>query len=78
PAASWSAITSSSDGGTLAAAINNSSGGGIYISTASSQSSSTTGTNGYISGVQGSAVELQCIGGNQWMPVSSAGTIWAH
>jgi hypothetical protein len=36
------------------------------------------GTNGYITGGQGTAVELQYIGNNQFMPVSSAGTIWAH
>jgi photosystem II stability/assembly factor-like uncharacterized protein len=71
----WSCIASSADGTKLAATIL---GGGIYHSQTSLQSSTTTGTNGYISGVQGSAVELQYTGLNQWMPVSSTGTIWAH
>ena len=72
----WYSVTSSSDGSKLAATVY---GGGIYTLQASSQTTSTTtGTNGYISGVQGSALELQYIGNNQWMPVSSAGTIWAY
>lgn len=71
----WDAIASSADGGRLAATVHS---GGIYISQAALQSATTTGTNGYISGSQGSAVELQYIGGGEFMPVSSAGTIWAH
>ena len=71
----WSCITSSADGGKLAGTIL---GGGIYYSQTSPQTSTTTGTNGYISGIQGSAVELQYIGGGKFMPVSSAGIIWAH
>ena len=71
----WSCIASSSDGSKLAATVY---GGGIYHSQASPQTATTTGTNGYISGIQGSAVELQYIGNNQFMPVSSAGTIWAR
>jgi hypothetical protein len=70
----WYSITSSADGAKLAAAVL---GGGIYLSQAALQSASTTGTNGYISGAQGSAVELQYIGNGQFLPVSSAGTIWA-
>jgi hypothetical protein len=70
----WYSIASSADGSKLAATIY---GGGIYTSQTALQSTSTTGTNGYISGVQGSAVELQYIGNGQFMPVSSAGTIWA-
>jgi hypothetical protein len=76
PVNNWYSIVSSSDGGGLAAGID---GGGIYTSQSSSQITTTTvGTNGYITGGQGSAVELQYIGNNQFMPVSSAGTIWAH
>ncbi|HUZ05959.1 MAG TPA: hypothetical protein VMV89_00570, partial [Candidatus Paceibacterota bacterium] len=71
----WSCIASSADGSKLAATIL---GGGIYYSQASLQTVTTTGPGGYINGIQGSAVELQYIGNNQWMPVSSAGTIWAH
>ena len=72
----WYAIASSSDGSKLAAAVD---GGGIYTSQASSQITTTTiGAIGYITGGQGTAVELQYIGNNQFMPVSSAGTIWAY
>jgi hypothetical protein len=72
----WYSIASSADGSGLAATID---GGGIYTAQSSSQITSTTvGTNGYITGGQGTAVELQYIGNNQFMPVSSAGTIWAH
>ena len=79
PTKNWSSIASSADGAKLAAAVNNTSGGGIYVSQASPQTTTTTvGTTGYIIGGQGSAVELQYIGNNQFMPVSSAGTIWAY
>lgn len=71
----WSCIASSADGTKLAATIL---GGAIYYSQTSLQTATTTGTNGYISGVQGSAVELQYIGNGEFMPVSSVGTIWAH
>ncbi|MDD5140787.1 MAG: hypothetical protein PHY43_11070 [Verrucomicrobiales bacterium] len=71
----WNCITSSADGARLAAGVF---GGGIYYDQASLQAATTTGTNGILSGVQGSAVELQYIGNNQFMPVSSAGNIWAN
>jgi hypothetical protein len=76
PGNNWFAITSSSDGSKLAATVD---GGVIYTSQSSLQITTTTvGTNGYITGGQGTAVELQYIGNGQFMPVSSAGTIWAH
>jgi hypothetical protein len=75
--ANWLAVASSSDGTELVAAINNSTTGGIYTSQVSSQTVTTT-TSGYITGAQGSAVELQYIGNGQFMPVSSVGTIWAY
>ncbi|MGA2801327.1 MAG: hypothetical protein ABSE97_02990 [Verrucomicrobiota bacterium] len=79
PTKNWSSIASSADGSRLAAAVNSTSNGGIYISQASSQTATTTvGTTGYITGGQGSAVELQYIGNGQFMPVSFAGTIWAY
>ena len=82
--ANWQAIVASADGSRLAAGINNNTTTpplppvGIYVSQASAQTSSLTGTNGYISGVQGTAVELQYIGNGKFMPVSSVGTIWAN
>ena len=71
----WNCIAASADSSTLVAGVFN---GGLYYAQASLQSATTTGTNGILSGVQGSAVELQYIGNNQFMPVSSAGTIWAN
>jgi hypothetical protein len=78
PVRSWSSIASSGDGTKLAAAVNNASTGGIAISEASPQTTTTVGVNGYIVGSQGSAVELQYIGNNQFMPVSFAGNLWAY
>lgn len=77
PATGWSCVASSSSGMTLAAGITN---GTIYTAEASAQTAiaTTTGTNGYINGSQGSAVELQYIGNGQFMPVSYSGNIWAH
>ena len=79
-ATTWSSVASSSSGTSLTAAIYGSTtAGGFYTSTTSSELSSTTaGTNGYINGAQGSAVELQCVSSNLFMPVSSSGTLWAH
>jgi photosystem II stability/assembly factor-like uncharacterized protein len=71
----WSALAASDDGTRLAAAVLNASGGIYY---ASPTSPSVTGTNSFITGSQGSAVELQYIGNNQFMPVSSTGSIWAN
>jgi photosystem II stability/assembly factor-like uncharacterized protein len=71
----WTAVCWAADGSKAAATVNNV---GIYYSTVGTQNTSTTGTNGCISGAQGSAVELQYIGNNQWMPASSTGTIWAN
>ncbi|HEV2455239.1 MAG TPA: hypothetical protein VGY98_13325 [Verrucomicrobiae bacterium] len=78
--ASWSAVTSSSSGSVLAAAINNTLGGpyGIFTCQAATQTQTTAGTGGYLLGAQGSAAELQCVGNNEWMPVSSSGTLWAQ
>jgi hypothetical protein len=79
--AAWSCVAASSSGTTLAAGINNTLASGyygIYTGGTVPQTSSTPGTGGHISGGQGSAVELQCVGNNQWMPVSVSGTIWAQ
>jgi hypothetical protein len=78
PVKNWYSIASSADGTKLAAVVNNAMVGGIYVSQASPQTTTTVGTTGYIIGGQGSAVELQCIGRNQFMPVSFAGNIWAY
>jgi hypothetical protein len=76
----WISITVSADGTKLAAVTHSlgSSGGGIYLSQSTLQPTTMTGTNGCISGGQGTAVEIQYIGNGQFMPVSSAGTLWAN
>lgn len=77
----WQCVASSSDGSTVAAGIYNSTTSGlygIYTAVSDSESMTTAGTGGFIGGSQGSAVELQYIGNNQFMPVSYSGEIWAQ
>jgi photosystem II stability/assembly factor-like uncharacterized protein len=74
PAMSWDALCASADGTHLAAGVYN---GGIYYSSSAISASTTVGTTGYLSGSQLSAIELQYIGNGQFMPVSSAGSLWA-
>lgn len=78
PVRGWSSVASSADGTKLAVVINSATTGGIFVSQASPQTVTTVGTGGYLIGSQGSAVELQYIGNNQFMPVSFAGTLWAY
>lgn len=77
PSEPWAGIACSANGAVLAACYS-SANGGIYYSSAQLQSKTTPGAGGGIAGPQGSAVELQYIGNNQFMPVSSAGVIWAN
>jgi len=72
PTGSWAAIAASADGSQLAAAVY---GGNIYVS---SQSSTTTGTAGYLTGPQHSAIELIYAGNNLFLPLSHEGTIRAY
>jgi len=74
---SWTSIASSEDGYMLAATVGN---GQIYISTPPPITPATTttpGTTGYLLGGQGTALELQYIGNNKFLPLSYAGSIWA-
>ena len=75
----WSGAWISLDGSKFAGAVSTvgSFTGGIYTYNVSPQAN-TVSTNSAISGSQGSAVELQYVGSGQFMPVSSAGTIWAN
>ncbi|MGB7769309.1 MAG: sialidase family protein [Verrucomicrobiia bacterium] len=75
----WSGAWMSEDGSKFAATVSThgSTSGGVY-NYAVHAMPGTISTNSTISGSQGTAVELQYIGNNQWMPVSSAGTIWAY
>ena len=77
PSKVWAALASSADGNHLAGAVN-STAGNLYFSSSAAQNVSLTGTNGFLGGSQGSAVELQAIGNNQFMPVSATGTLWAN
>jgi len=69
----------SEDGSKFAATVSNngSTTGGIY-NYGVSVLPNTLSSNSTISGSQSTAVELQYVGNNQFMPVSSAGTIWAN
>ena len=78
PVNSWIALSMSADGSHIAAAANGSIGS-VYVSQPVTAGSATsTSTTGLLYGGQGSAVELQYIGNSQYMPVSSAGQIWAY
>jgi hypothetical protein len=72
----WQAVASSSDGSKLAAVIGV---GQIYISDATLPSATTTsGTAGYLLGAQSTAIELQYIANNQFLPISHEGTIQGY
>jgi hypothetical protein len=75
----WSGAWMSADGSKFAATVSTigSISGGIYYSSTSAQPN-TISTNSTICGSQGSAVELQYIGNGKFMPVSSAGLLWAN
>lgn len=73
----WQAVASSADGYTLAAAVNV---GQVYIARAplvTPATTTTSGTQGYLVGEQGTALELQYIGNNQFIPLSCLGRIQA-
>ncbi len=75
----WSGAWMAPDGSKFAAAaiVSGVVAGGVYYGSVSPQPNIIS-TNSTIGGSQGSAVELQYIGNNQFMPVSSTGTIWAN
>ena len=69
PSVGWTGVTFSEDGGTLAAVAGSTR---IYVS---SQTSTTIGAAGYVSGTRLSSVELQYIGNDTFMPITSMGRI---
>lgn len=79
---SWSSVWMSQDGSKFGGSVNSNGGGtgGVYYCNVSALPNTSTSAypNGGIGGSQGSAVELQYIGNNQFMPVSSTGLIWAN
>lgn len=72
PTADWAGVAMSADGSQIVAAPD---GGYIYIS---SVASTTTGTNGYVSGAQHTALELVYIGNGMFLPLNHEGTIRAY
>jgi hypothetical protein len=72
--ASWTALSSSVDGGRLAGAAYAS---GISIFTAA-QRTTTVGAAGYLSGGQNSAVQLQYVGNNLFIPITHEGIIFVY
>ena len=71
PTANWWAVCSSGDGTKLAAAVRT---GQIYTSSPSVN----VITSGYITGGQGSAIELLSVGNGQFIPISFMGSIFAY
>ena len=65
-------VACSADGSKLVLVAN---GGQIYTS---SQGGTTTGTTGYLSGARLTAVELEYVGNNIFIPLSHEGTIRAY
>jgi hypothetical protein len=82
PDKNWTAVACSADCTKMSAVyFDGTTSGGIYFGQSFMQTTtatSTLGTGGSIGGSQGSSVELQYLGNGQFMPVSSAGTIWAN
>jgi len=78
----WSGVWMSPDGSKFAGSVSEIGStivGGVYSCTVSPQPGTVTTTStGSICGGQGAAVELQYLGGNQFMPVSSVGLLWAN
>jgi hypothetical protein len=77
-ARAWLAVASSADGTRLVAIVG---GGQIYTSEAvlvRPSSTTTPGTGGYLEGAAGTAVELQYLGNNQFLPLSHEGVLFAY
>jgi hypothetical protein len=72
----WSGVCVSADGSKFAGAVAGTTTGGLYYSATGAQYNSGA-VNG-ISGNQGSSIELQYIGNNQFMPLGVNGVIWAN
>jgi hypothetical protein len=72
-----SSVWMSADGSKFATAVSGNTPAGIINNYAVGVLAVAVATNS-ISASQGSAAELQYIGNNQFMPVSSAGTLWAN
>ena len=76
----WKTVACSADGSKVVAGYATSSNaGGLYSWSATAHASvSTVGATGSLVGGQNTAVELQYIGNNQFMPVSLVGNLWSN
>ncbi len=75
----WSGVWMSPDGSKFAASVSeigSTINGGVFSCVVSPQPGTVSTVS--ICGSQGSAVELQYLGGNQFMPVSATGLLWAN
>jgi len=74
----WSSVCMSADGTKYAGTVSSvgSYAGGIFYGSTSAQPNTTASTN--VCGSFGSAIELQYIGNNKFIPVSSSGLLWAN
>ncbi len=77
----WAGAWMSPDGSKFAATVSKSgsvSGSINYCDVSALPNTASTTSTGSICGSQGSAAELQYLGGGQFMPVSSTGLLWAN
>ena len=72
PNADWAGVAMSADGSQIVAVPD---GGFVYIS---SLASTSTGTNGYVRGAQHTALELEYVSTNLFLPLSHEGAIRAY
>jgi hypothetical protein len=73
----WSGVACSADG-TRFVGVTDGSTGRAYTSQPAYQTTTSSGTGGYLTGGQGSAIELQFIGSGQFKPLSHEGTILGY
>jgi hypothetical protein len=74
----WTGVASSADGSKLVACVQ---AGQIYTSTpafASPGNTTTVGTGGFLCGGLGASIELQYVGNNEFIILSSTGTIFGY
>jgi len=76
----WTAAVCSGDGSTMAAGYTTTGPAGqiCYWQPTVQYTSTSSSTNASLTGPQGSTIELQYIGNNQFMPISGIGNFWAN
>jgi len=75
----WAGLCMSADGSKIIGSVAKNGGvpGGVFVTYVIPQPN-TSNANSTLCGSQGSAVELQYIGGGQFVPASSTGLIWSN